>query len=489
MLYLSGAESLASGNGYHLPVFEGAPYASLYPPGQSAFLALSWLINPRYPENTLLLKGQMLGLFALTMAGLFGVLRRGGVGGTVAALVALTVGLNPTWAYGAANFYSDIGFATLGFGVTFLWLAPGAKSIRFSTRVAATGIGLAAMYLTRTAGAGFLPGALLAVAVASFRRGAWTPLALFLAPVVLAVGAWVCAPAETLTYGTWAAGQYASHGDGWGVVRYLLSQGWPYLNGYHLSGVLVRGEQIFAGPFSFWVNPVQISSADSALVIVLRLAMLAVCVYGAWKTRAHRGVQVAVLTYVVQILVWPYPLGYRVFLVLTPLLVIWYFNGAAAVPGIGGRVCRWAGIVGLAVTLVINLALSLEARRWFDQKDVIADAEATGRWIQGHVPGGARLGSNFYQYPLFQIYNRSRHPFRRVDSVSAALLEDHTSVDYAIGNLLTLGELEQAKPLQSVKYRRDIEAVYTSPHRYFVVFWIHTYGPETPRRPAPGLVN
>ena len=51
-LYIEGARSLAEGAGYRHVIHVGEPPLRLYPPGQSAFLALPWKLGGgQFPEN------------------------------------------------------------------------------------------------------------------------------------------------------------------------------------------------------------------------------------------------------------------------------------------------------------------------------------------------------------------------------------------------------------------------------------------------------
>ena len=54
--YLILAKSLATGHGYRFLNLPGAPFATHFPPGYPAFLAILWRISPAFPENVALFK-------------------------------------------------------------------------------------------------------------------------------------------------------------------------------------------------------------------------------------------------------------------------------------------------------------------------------------------------------------------------------------------------------------------------------------------------
>src|SRR6266446_6879414 len=59
LVYLSGAESLAEGNGYRFVAHAGTPRITVHPPLQSAYLSLFWRLNPDFPANIPWLYGAM----------------------------------------------------------------------------------------------------------------------------------------------------------------------------------------------------------------------------------------------------------------------------------------------------------------------------------------------------------------------------------------------------------------------------------------------
>jgi len=50
-IYWVGAKSIATGEGYRLLSYPGAPAQTKYPPLFPALLAVAWKINPAFPQN------------------------------------------------------------------------------------------------------------------------------------------------------------------------------------------------------------------------------------------------------------------------------------------------------------------------------------------------------------------------------------------------------------------------------------------------------
>src|SRR5882672_5670172 len=70
VIYLSGAESLAKGEGYRFAAHAGSPRIGCQPPLQAAYLSLFWRLYPQFPQNVWLLYGG-LGLAVLATFILF----------------------------------------------------------------------------------------------------------------------------------------------------------------------------------------------------------------------------------------------------------------------------------------------------------------------------------------------------------------------------------------------------------------------------------
>src|SRR5690606_18794717 len=155
---LAGAKSLADGHGYRMILYDDSPAIGLYPPLQSLFLAALWLLDGRFPENIALLNAGMVFLVVTSVAMLFLALRRCGMARAMAMLVPLCLAAQPMVYDAAFSVMSDILFSVLGYSLAILWLGktPGSPAVRWL----GTGLILGLMYLTRTAAAPLLLGAI-----------------------------------------------------------------------------------------------------------------------------------------------------------------------------------------------------------------------------------------------------------------------------------------------------------------------------------------
>jgi hypothetical protein len=79
MYYLGGAESLAMDGRYSLTTHENSPSIGLYPPLQSAYLAVVWALAPLFPENVPVLQWSMILVMLALGAGFLTLLRSRGV--------------------------------------------------------------------------------------------------------------------------------------------------------------------------------------------------------------------------------------------------------------------------------------------------------------------------------------------------------------------------------------------------------------------------
>ena len=423
--YVGGAQSLAEGRGYRWLMVAGNPACGIYPPLQSVYLTPAWWLNPHFPENQMLIKGLMVGLWAATMGALFAVLRKGGATRGASALVSLAVGTNGGWAYYLIHAYSDILFAGLSFAVLWWWLKPAPRWP--SGRLAATGLVLALMYLTRSATLGFLPGAVGAAAIVSRRQRSWKPVVLITLPLVVAVVAWALAPKDTVTYGQWLEERFHAQGGLAGMMRFLLAQSWAYVNGQHLLNNLSVDLTDLLAALAPENAPFRV--ATLGILRLLGIAFILTGVYGAWRSPDDRPLQAAVGGYLLEVILWPYPLGFRVLLPVLPLVIVWGIRGAGLWPATWWRWCGMIGMSYLGLCLAGNLAAAPNTRRTLDQSQEMAEAEATGAWMAKTIPASARVASHF-DLPLLHLHRFSGHPIHSVASVFGELQRAEIRFDY-----------------------------------------------------------
>lgn len=180
-VYLSGAASLASGNGYSYAPLGSEHPIGFYPPGHSAFLALFWATSAAAMpyDYSWLWCGQTL-LSALLFAVTYLWFRSLGVPRVMSGLLIANIAWSPVFAWIHVHLFSDAGFTlfviaaliswrrfgvgtpwrqlTVGccIGLSILWRAPGVALL------GACAVSLLATKATRSLGAAFLlltPGA------------------------------------------------------------------------------------------------------------------------------------------------------------------------------------------------------------------------------------------------------------------------------------------------------------------------------------------
>src|SRR5947209_4846749 len=94
LIYLSGAESLAEGNGYRYATHAGTPRITVHPPLQSAYLSLFWRWYSDFPANIPLLYAAMVLSAFATFILFYRFCRKNGIPGVVAGLLILSWGLS-----------------------------------------------------------------------------------------------------------------------------------------------------------------------------------------------------------------------------------------------------------------------------------------------------------------------------------------------------------------------------------------------------------
>src|SRR5262245_47007851 len=149
LFFLSGAESIADGNGYRFAAHVGTPRIGCHPPLQSAWLAIYWKLYPRFPENIAVLYMGMIACVLTTFFLVYRYLLKRGVPSLIAGLLILSWGLSAQWGSLVFGFMSDVLFGLLWMVLAAWWLeAAELDSGRFWF---ITGVLVSLMYLTRTA--------------------------------------------------------------------------------------------------------------------------------------------------------------------------------------------------------------------------------------------------------------------------------------------------------------------------------------------------
>ncbi len=391
ILYVSGARGLATEGSYRIPELNGFPRITLYPPGQSVWLAPAWLGETDLATvfQRMLWSMWILGVISAglgwSIAGQLGVPRL--LGWLAGALVVM----NSAWSYHACNFYSEPLFILLGLAAARLSMGNSESRGFQALRLVAIGLCLACAFLTRSAGLGIVAAALL-WCIANRSLVALNRL-LVVVPVLVAIVGW-----RAWTQG---AGGYASIAGQ--VVREMGLIGWAQstvgefaacLGGYRFAEVVFGPIMVLADTAVQQRSWMRIGC--EAVLMLLGVVFVA----GTIRTLIRLGwsgfwLGLAVLGYVSQLALWPYRIGSRGFLPLTWVVLV---GSVCAVGTLHDEAKRklWSRLAAgcLAITLALNLAwitrTNLRATKAEGERKVeLAEFVAV---VKGTVPESESVG-------------------------------------------------------------------------------------------------
>jgi hypothetical protein len=329
VIYLAGAESIAEGQGYRFISHAGTPRIGCHPPLNSAYLALFWKLNPRFPENVWLLYGGFFLLVAATFILFYRYCLKNEVPPLVAALLILAWGLSAQWGTLLWGFMSDILFGALALVLANYWSKAG--DVLLPRRWFVTGILLALMYLTRTAATAFIGTFVIIAGFALSKRGTWKPLLALLTPIIPTVLLWKWWSFGTPSYGGYIRFRFAEEGTWAAVFKYNFDSALDYLTGLGFVRCL------FSSMLNLPSNPAIAKTAFSPIFtvfIMLFCWLFTACwVFGFWHTRSKRQLVIgcAVGAYLLQLCVYPANLSERALYVILPFILIWAWKGLSLV--------------------------------------------------------------------------------------------------------------------------------------------------------------
>ena len=390
MFYLTGAKSLAEGNGYRMVLYEGEPRIGLYPPLQSAYLSLFWRMNGNFPENLPLLNGAML-LLLLALVTLFAVaLLKFEFPLWAATIIPLCFAIQPDTFGLITGCYSDLLFALLATILALLWM--GDRPSMVPLRWGATGMLLGLMFLTRTAAAPFLLGAILASCAYALHRKTWKPFVWCIVPMAAAVTFWIAFPKETAAYTAYfQIGDLESGRSGlWDYAlscgQRAVSYGSSHLVDCFMAGLpgllaaIVPGSRIWR---SISVGGVSLLAALAILICVIG--------YAKHPSRSVRVIGGILVLYCIQLIFWPFDLGTRGLAPLLPLICFGFYHGLAHLPEVVRRSTvrcfSYAVVLGMMVSV---LAIFSDADKGPNplRPQEIADLS---QWANHHIPAGSHV--------------------------------------------------------------------------------------------------
>jgi hypothetical protein len=390
--YLTGAKSLAEGSGYRVVTDPRSPPLLLHPPLPSAYLALFWAIDPRYPQNVPILNCGLI-LINLGVAGCsYLLMRRLDVPLWLSALVPALFCLSPIWFTCLALFLSEPFFLLIGLGTVLLWLR---RTPLDANRLWwFTGAGLALLYLTRTAAIAFLV-PLGFVLVRQALKGQAKPLLGFAVAVVPAVVIWnvLLAGDSFLGYRSYVGERVDLLGGGPAYLGHCAENAWAYLNGQYLLDTLLP--IVVRLPGVARVSTWGLSGLATAGAQAMGMILSALAVVGFWQDRrpVMRGITWLLVTYLAMIIFYPAPKDPRFVLPIVPCVVVAAWRGTCQLlgPRVTRRVLAVIGILVGIVNLMINGWLLSVAKKSLEQNCKLPELRELAQWMQTHIPADATL--------------------------------------------------------------------------------------------------
>ncbi len=391
LVYLAGAESLATAGDYRFATHEGRPPIGLYPPLHSAWLALGWKLWPQFPENLLLLRAMLLvpSLGALGTA--YGLMRCLEAPRWLATGLVLNLGLGPNWNEWLSWMMSDAAMIGWLLGAALVGLKRGGRHPGWN---ALAGGMLAMAVGWRTAAAGAIFGLGVGWALGALRAGRfreeWVRIGVWTVPAAMVAVGWSWMSRAGVSYGDAyrvvlgnAGGGWTGYGKLFGQQVWELFSGRPFLDGWMVpvsrAGFVVLRDWGWPGSLLIW---------GVSLLVWLGLAMAVRAVWRAGSGR-ERVLWAAAMGYLLLVFVAPNggPFMGRYFLPLLPFWVAFAWRGwrdwIQEWKGPWLKRSVWIGVTVLLLVLPFNLRLALSAKRHWNQVHDLADlkpfAEAVDR--------------------------------------------------------------------------------------------------------------
>jgi len=463
LVYLSGAESLAEGNGYRFVAHAGTPRITVHPPLQSAYLSLFWRLNPNFPANIPWLYAAMVLTVFATFILFYRFCRKNRMPGLVAGLLILSWGLSLNFGGLIFSFMSDVTFGLLWMILGAFWLE--SQDLDSARHWLITGVIVMLMYLTRTAALAVIVTFAGVAAWRAWSRAQIKLIVAYLLPVVTAIVLWNLWKAGSPSYGDYIKVRMAEQGGWSGAIRDTFDRAQDYLSGLGFN----RG--IFPALMEWPSRRPLLHSVWSPILtaVTLGLSWLLTIfgVAGCWGTRRIRsggeicgarsaggspgaasgepiapairerifGLVVAV--YLFQLCLYPAGLGERVLFAVLPFVLVWAWKGSSLLPSriIGSRAWTCALVIFLGLNVVGNAGSFASAMTYLDTCSHREELQEIGDWLRQNSPpetvvaatlsepvmhfyhySGRRVVENYFQkQPCFSIVSESLCGTRNAD--------------------------------------------------------------------------
>jgi len=430
--YLGGAVSFAQGEGYHAGTQLDHPRVTIYPPLHSLYLSLAWRINPEFPANILWLNLAMMLLSLGACACLFVLLHRMSLPLPVIVLLTLTLGLSPSWLTLQTFLFSDVLLTLLACFLWLLWWRGDQPANRSTYWL--TGLLLAVSLLTRTAALAWIGAAGLILLWKHRSTRPWHWVAVLLLPLLAALW-WRQWCAGGYSYGTYFQANIQQPG---GLAQYLSStflQAWRYLGGeYALEMLSPAFARLPTGQFTQHLPKAVVFLIKAASMIAsLGLMLLALIGCRAQRNQHTQYLIIVSGIYLAELIIWPFPLGYRVLLPLLPVLLYWIWHGYLTL----GK--RWftskqltrLALCVLSLNLLLNGFLAVRLQKSYAQPEKLADTRELAQWLTNHAAPASRIAIDD-QIPLTHLHCYTGRLFIGGDAGYTPWLQPGMQVEYLI---------------------------------------------------------
>jgi hypothetical protein len=406
IIYLSGAESLAKGEGYHFATHAGNPRIGCHPPLHAAYLSLFWRLYPHFPENLWLLYSGLFLCVLATFALFYRLCCKSGVPPAVAGLGLLAWGFSLQWNSLFYGFMSDILFGLLGLILATYWME--SRDVLPSRRWFITGIIVALMYLTRTAALAVV-GVLALVAVfQACKTLNFRPLIAYLVPILPTLLLWKLWADGAVGYGEYIRFCVAEAGGWKHVLGNNLSSALDYLSGLgFLRCVFASAMDL---PAHSSVSNTPFSPILTMVTLVFCWAFTALWLAGCWraKNKTERVLASVVAAYLLQLCLYPANLSERALYAILPFVLLWAWKGFSALPWrfLKTPLVRYGLLIGLVLTIIGNAAASAGGARFLNSCSHPEELNEVGLWLRTNSPPETVVAATLSE-PLIHFYHAS----------------------------------------------------------------------------------
>jgi hypothetical protein len=379
-MYAILGKALADGQGYRFLNLPGTPYATHYPPGYPAFLAMFWKLFPGFPDNAVVFKFANVGLAGLGAIGAYYLARRrmrfGQLGASFATLLAMTT--IPMLLITGSVLSEPLFIALLCPTLIVCELTAETGSDRDAVLA---GLLCALLALVRTLGAVAIP----ATALVLVLQKRWRPAIILVTIGFLALLPWqLWASAHDGGIPAELMGKYGSY-SAW-LVKGYREGGMPFA-----LGVVKRNLADFAGVLTFTLMPTKPWWPRLSTLFVI----LIVAVIGAPRLIRRSPVTAAFCACDLGVVcLWPVE-PFRFVLAIAPVVAIWLGLGfgAALEWSHGPKLAtRSAGFVLVAAGLALIGGFGAYNWKgvkghWWEssQRDVAVRAKPVAEWVERHT--------------------------------------------------------------------------------------------------------